>query len=405
MSFPKRRIISKTVWIVSLVSLFTDMASEMLYPVVPVYLQSIGFSIVTIGILEGFAEATAGLSKAWFGSISDHSGKRVPFIRTGYILSAISKPMLAMFSSIWWVFAARATDRLGKGIRTGARDALLKEASTPETKARVFGFHRSMDTTGAFLGPSIALLILHFYPQQYKLLFILAFLPGIAAILTTFLLKEKIQANIAGPFDKEKSFSFFIFLRYWKKSDLVFKKLAGSLIVFALVNSSDVFLLLKAKQILSSDAQVIGLYIFYNIVYAFFAYPAGIFADRIGLRKVLLFGILIFAIVYLSMIFAEKFWHFIAVFGLYGIYASATEGISKAWITHIVPAKETATAVGTICGFQNLAALLASTLAGLIWFYFKPSGAFLLTAIVAFSVFVYMLLQVKEPSLGRGQTT
>jgi MFS family permease len=163
--------------------------------------------------------------------------------------------------------------------------------------------------------------------------------------------------------------------------------------------------LLKAKQILASDAHVIGLYIFYNIVYASFAYPAGILADRIGLRKVLLSGILIFAIVYLSMIFAEKLWHFIAVFGLYGIYASATEGISKAWITHIVPANETATAVGTISGFQNLAALLASTLAGLIWFYFEPSGAFLLTAIVTFSVFVYMLVQVKEPSLGHGPTT
>ncbi|CAN5699391.1 MFS transporter [soil metagenome] len=405
MAAPKKRIISRTVWIVSMVSLFTDTASEMLYPVVPVYLQSIGFSIITIGILEGFAEATAGLSKAWFGSISDQSGKRVSFIRTGYVLSAISKPMLAMFSSIWWVFTARATDRLGKGIRTGARDALLKEASTPETKARVFGFHRAMDTVGAFIGPAVALLILHFYPQQYKLLFILAFIPGIAAVLTTFILKEKGQTTIAKTALNKKKFSFFIFWRYWKNSNLSFKKLAGSLIVFALVNSSDVFLLLKAKQILASDTQVIGLYIFYNIVYASFAYPAGMLGDRIGLKKVLLSGILVFALVYVSMIFADNLWQFVIVFGLYGIYASATEGISKAWITHIVPVNETATAVGTIAGFQNLAALLASTLAGLIWFYFKPSGTFLLTAIVAVFVFGYMLVKVKEPSLNPQSST
>lgn len=405
MAAPKQRIISRTVWIVSMVSLFTDMASEMLYPVVPVYLQSIGFSIITIGILEGFAESTAGLSKAWFGSISDHSGKRVSFIRTGYILSAISKPMLAMFSSIWWVFTARATDRLGKGIRTGARDALLKEASTPDTKARVFGFHRAMDTVGAFIGPAVALLILHFYPQQYKLLFILAFIPGIAAVLTTFILKEKGQTTIAKTAMNKKKFTFLIFWRYWKNSNLSFKKLAGSLIVFALVNSSDVFLLLKAKQILASDTQVIGLYIFYNIVYASFAYPAGMLGDRIGLKKVLLSGILVFALVYVSMIFADNLWKFVIVFGLYGIYASATEGISKAWITHIVPVNETATAVGTISGFQNLAALLASTLAGLIWFYFKPSGTFLLTAIVAVFVFGYMLVKVKEPSLNPQSST
>ena len=154
------RYITRTIWILSLISLFTDMASEMLYPIMPIYLKSIGFSIVLIGILEGVAEATAGLSKGYFGKLSDASGKRVPFVQVGYALSTISKPMMAMFIYPLWIFFARTIDRLGKGIRTGARDALLSDEAPAEVKAKVFGFHRSMDTLGAAIGPSLALLYL-----------------------------------------------------------------------------------------------------------------------------------------------------------------------------------------------------------------------------------------------------
>jgi sugar phosphate permease len=153
--------ITRTVWILSIVSLLTDTASEMLYPIMPIYLKTIGFSIVLIGVLEGMAEATAGLSKGYFGKLSDISGRRVPFVQMGYALSAISKPMMALFTAPLWIVFARTLDRLGKGIRTGARDALLSDEATPETKAKVFGFHRSMDTFGAVIGPlySTALLV------------------------------------------------------------------------------------------------------------------------------------------------------------------------------------------------------------------------------------------------------
>ena len=134
----------------------------------PVYLKSIGFSVVLIGILEGVAEATAGLSKGYFGKLSDLSGKRVPFVRLGYAFSALSKPMMAIFIYPLWIFFARTIDRFGKGIRTGARDAMLSDEATPQTKGKVFGFHRSMDTVGAVIGPSLALLYLYFHPQDYK---------------------------------------------------------------------------------------------------------------------------------------------------------------------------------------------------------------------------------------------
>ncbi len=184
------RVITKTVWILSLVSLFTDMASEMLYPIMPLFLKQIGYSAIFIGVLEGVAEAVAGLTKSYFGKRSDAMGKRLPFIQLGYGLSAISKPMLAIFIYPWWVFFSRTTDRLGKGIRTGARDAMLSDECNPETKGRVFGFHRSMDTLGAVFGPAIALIYLYFNPEHYQMLFIIAVVPGVLAIISTLFIKE-----------------------------------------------------------------------------------------------------------------------------------------------------------------------------------------------------------------------
>ena len=187
----KQKILTRTIWLLSIVSLFTDMASEMLYPVMPVFLRSIGFSFLLIGILEGVAEATAGISKSYFGRISDNIGRRLPFVQLGYFLSAVSKPMMAAFIYPLWIFFARTLDRFGKGIRTAARDAMLSDESSVENRGSVFGFHRSMDTSGAVLGPAVALIFLYFYPGRYQLLFLLAFIPGILAVISTLLLKEK----------------------------------------------------------------------------------------------------------------------------------------------------------------------------------------------------------------------
>jgi len=162
----RRSYLTQTIVTLSLVSLLTDIASEMLYPIMPVYLSSIGFTALWIGVLEGLAEAVVGLSKAWFGNLSDRSGRRAPFIKTGYLLSAISKPMMALFTWPAWIFLARSTDRLGKGIRTGARDAMLADESEPVHRGKVFGFHRGMDTLGAAIGPCCALVYLIFYPPN-----------------------------------------------------------------------------------------------------------------------------------------------------------------------------------------------------------------------------------------------
>lgn len=343
------KYITRTVWILSLVSLFTDTASEMLYPIMPIYLKSIGFSIVLIGILEGVAEATAGLSKGYFGKLSDTSKKRVPFVQIGYAFSAISKPMMAVFIYPLWIFFARTIDRFGKGIRTGARDAILSDQATPETKGKIFGFHRSMDTLGAVIGPTLALVYLYYFPKDYKTLFYIAFIPGLFAVIASFLLKDKKTNNIK---PKVKT-SFFSFLKYWKVSPKAYKKLVIGLLAFTLFNSSDVFLLLKAKQSGLDDTMVIGVYIFYNLIYALFAFPIGIIADKVGLKTIFIIGLTLFSVVYFGMSVNTNLYLFFGLFFIYGVYASATEGISKAWISNITDKKDTATAIGTFSGFQS----------------------------------------------------
>lgn len=381
------KYITKTVWILSLVSLFTDTASEMLYPIMPIYLKSIGFSIVLIGILEGVAEATAGLSKGYYGKLSDNSIKRVPFVQIGYTLSAISKPMMAIFIFPLWIFFARTIDRFGKGIRTGARDAILSDEATTETKGKVFGFHRSMDTLGAVIGPSLALLYLYYFPENYKTLFFIAFIPGLLAVLASFLLKEK-RGNDHKP---KVATPLFSFITYWKVSPIAYKKLVIGLLAFSLFNSSDVFLLLKAKQSGLDDTMVIGVYIFYNLIYALFAFPIGIMADKIGLKKVFVIGLVLFSVVYFGMSANTNLYLFFVLFFLYGIYASATEGISKAWISNITDKKDTATAIGTFSGFQSICTMLASSLAGLIWFQFGATMTFLVSASATLLVILYMV--------------
>ena len=383
-----KKIISTSVLLLSIVSLFTDMASEMLYPIMPLFLKNIGYSVLLIGIIEGVAEAVAGISKGYFGTLSDSRGKRLPYVQLGYSLSAVSKPLMALFISPAWVLTTRIIDRIGKGIRTGARDALLSDEATLHTKATVFGFHRSMDTIGAVLGPFVALVYLYFYPANYRTLFLLAFAPGIVAVVATFLLKEKKQKNAIKSTSSSINFSF---TKYWKTSSSGYKKLVIALLIIALVNSSDAFLLLQLKQLGMQDSAIIGMYILYNVVYALSAYPLGKLADKIGLKKIFITGWVLFVLVYVGFAFNTNIWLAILLMLLYGLYAAATEGIAKAWISNIVAPTETATALGTFSGYQSIASMLASILAGFIWFKFGATYCFLLTATVVAIVILWML--------------
>jgi MFS family permease len=382
-----RKVITRTILILSLISFFNDVASEMLYPVMPIYLRTIGFSIILIGVLEGLAEAIAGLSKGYFGNLSDATEKRTPFVRNGYLLNALSKPMLAVSSFPVWVFIARTMDRLGKGIRTGARDAILSDEATPQTKGQVFGFHRALDTFGAVLGPAIALIFLYFLPGKYRLLFLVAFVPGLITILLVYFLKEK-KHEKGIPVAKV---SFFNFIAYTRRSPVLYRKLILCLILFTLFNSSDVFLLLKIKAAGFSDIAVIGVYIFYNLVFAVSAYPIGILADKIGMKRIFIIGLILFATVYFGMAVNNSIMGFLFLFLFYGLYAASTEGISKAWITNLTNSGDTATAIGSFTAFQSIATMIASSFAGFLWFEFGPSVTFLVSAITTLLVALYLI--------------
>lgn len=385
------RLINRTVLILSIVSLLADIASEMLYPVIPIYLKEIGFTVLWIGLLEGIANFTAGISKGYFGKWSDEKGVRLPFIKLGYLFSAVSKPLMAVFVYPLWIFFARTVDRLGKGVRTAARDALLSQQATKETKARVFGFHRGMDTAGAAIGPALALLFLYFYPGQYTLIFYLAFIPGIISVLLIFLLKEKKQ-----PVSTLGRGNFFAFFRYWKIAGPEYRKMVTGLLLFALFNSSDIFLLLKTKEITGDDSITITVYIFYNLVYAAASYPLGKMADRFSFKKIILLGFALFGIVYAGFAFTSSVTVVFILFFVYGLYAAATEGTIKAWITNLAHTENTATAVGFYTSCESLCALLASVIAGFIWSSFGSTYTFGITSFIAFSVLIYFLLSFRK---------
>lgn len=375
-------------------SLFTDLASEMLYPVMPLYLSSLGYTAIFIGVLEGVAEVVAGFSKGYFGYLSDRMGRRLPFIQWGYGLSAVSKPLLAFFTQAPWVFAARSADRLGKGIRTGARDAMLADESRPEHRGTVFGFHRAMDTIGAFLGPIMAILLLQWEPGNFKNLFLLAVIPGLLAIGVTFLLKDKKRdhAEVASFSLKDR----FLFRR---RASPAYRKVTAALLVFALFNASDVFLLLKARESGIGETEVLCLYVFYNALFALLAWPLGKLSDKIGTFHMLIFGLILFGLVYLGfgVLATHRFWIW-TLFGVYGVYAACTEGLSKALISKLCSAETRAAGLGSFAAYQSVAFFICSSFTGWIWFSLGSSYALFMGTLGAF--FAVILLFRNRQHMG-----
>ncbi|MEZ4920157.1 MAG: MFS transporter [Saprospiraceae bacterium] len=391
------KILNRTVWLLALVSLFADVASELLYPVMPVYLREIGFSFLLIGILEGVAEAMAGLSKGYFGKLSDGVGARLPFVRWGYFLSAVAKPLLVWSVQPLWVFGVRLLDRTGKGLRSGARDALLSQSASPETKARVFGFHRGMDTLGAVAGPLLALLYLYYFPRDYKTLFLLAFIPGLVSVGFTLLVREQAHTSRQEVKNVLARSHFLSFVRYWKTAGADYRRIALGMWFFALINSSDAFLILRLTQEGLDDLLVIGLYCAYNLVYALASYPLGILADKWGKRRVLMLGLLVFVLVYAGFAKGGGFGFYALLFLAYGLYAAATDGVAKAWISNTCKKQDLGTAIGTFNAYQSIGMMCASGLAGILWQWGGASLPFLVSAVGAFLVFIFFAVwPIKE---------
>lgn len=373
----------KQIVLLGFVSLFTDLASEMLYPVAPIFLSTLGVTMAGVGIIEGIAEITAGLLKGYFGVLSDKLGKRVVFVRIGYALSAISKPLPGLMPGFISVLFSRTTDRIGKGVRTAPRDALIAGYSDGDTGA-LFGFHRAMDTLGAALGPVAALICLAYFPGNYRLIFLLAFIPSIIAVLFTFTVSDK-QDGVTR--QREEAH----YTGFWTASPKEYKLIVTLLALFSLANSSDVFLILKSRQIAGSDNSALFGYILYNLVYASVSYPAGLIADRYGKKRVFIAGLIIFALVYLGFGLSENYYLLWALFVLYGFYAAATEGIAKAWVSDLFEDKRRGTAIGILSMTMSFAVMAGSIITGLLWDQFGSSVPFLLSSAVSLIIAVLLM--------------
>jgi MFS family permease len=356
-----RKSLPRAVYVLGVVSLLMDVSSEMLYPIGPLYLVSLGASIAWIGVIEGVAEAIAGLSKGYFGALSDAVGRRRPFVSLGYALSAISKPIPALAASVGGVLGSRVLDRIGKGVRTAPRDALLAGYVDDAQRGAAFGLHRAMDTVGAAIGPVLALLFLAARPGDYRTLFLLAFIPSaLASIATLFVHEARFTPSATKP-GIGASFTF------WKSAPPQYRRIVVLLTLFALVNASDVFLILRARELGFSDTEAIGGYIGYNLVFAAAAYPAGRLSDSYGRRRIALIGFMLYVVVYAGFAMVESIAAVWGLFALYGIYAAMTEGIAKAWLSDLVPNERRGLALGLHATLASLGALVASSWTGAVW--------------------------------------
>jgi len=383
--------ITRTVWLLSIVSMMNDFSSEMLYPIIPLYLQQIGYTTILIGILEGVAELIAGLSKIYMGSLSDSFQRRLPFVNLGYSLSVLSRPLIGLTSWMGFVFLGRSMDKVGKGIRTGARDALLAEECNEENRAEVFGFHQSLDSLGAILGPLLAIIYLHFHPENYKALFMIALAPGIVAAFVSFLVKEKKRDHVSvRTFSLRKNFSFY---KEAPKEYLVFTAL---FLVFGLVNSSDMFLLLRAKEAGVSESNVIFLYILFNLVYSLFAFPIGKLADRFGRIRMMVLGLLIYALTYFVFGLSTNQLIIGAAFIGYGLYYAFSKSTLKAVLIQLVHPSQKSSAIGFFEGMNSFCLLAANALAGFIWYKFGSETMLAGTGIVVMILIIIILLKRNE---------
>ncbi|MBI4559396.1 MAG: MFS transporter [Candidatus Hydrogenedentes bacterium] len=358
------RGISRNVVALGGASFFTDVASEMLYPVIPLFLvNTLGASPALLGMIEGLAEAVS-TGLRWVGGVwSDRTGRRKPFVFLGYSVSAISKPImgLAAYAIGWPLFlVGRCSDRFGKSIRTAARDALIADSTAPEYRGLAFGFHRAVDTCGAIVGPVITLAILAVAPGlPLAWLFLLAFIPGIASSLVVVASVRDIPQVRPGGADARPFRLSGYPTGFWH--------LLAGLAVFSLGNSSDSFLILRSKEVGLSFTQIIAVYILFSLVYALAAAPCGRLSDRIGRRPLVICGLGTYAVVYAGFAYSRSPLAPWILFAVYGLYQALSEGVTKAMISDFVPPERRAGAIGLFAAVTGLGQLVASLLAGGLW--------------------------------------
>ena len=380
--------ITRNIFLLGLVSLFTDLSSQMIFPLIPLYLVSvIGTGALVVGICEGAAETTASLIKVFSGYWSDRLKKRKPFVFIGYSLSAVTKPLFALARAWPLVLAIRMIERVGKGIRSAPRDAIVAESVDRSVRGKAYGFHRAMDGLGSVLGALLAFILLSTTNSDYGRIFLLAGIPGIAAVLFILFIREpeRTQGQQVRTTSMRVSFRAL-------PANLRLLIVAAS--VFYLGHFGYAFLLLRAKDIGLTDQTAVLLYVLFYVVYVIAAIPAGILSDRVGRKPVLMASYLIFAIVSLGLIFTTSLHSVLPFFAIYGMSFAMFDSVQRAYVVDFAPEHLRATALGTFHAAVGLVALPGGYIAGMLWDKIGPEATFVYGLALAV-VSSLLLLSVK----------
>jgi MFS family permease len=379
----------RTVITLSIVSLFNDAAGEIIYPLLPLFLtDTLGAGKTFVGLVEGLAESASSLLKLPAGWYSDRLKKRKGMVLLGYGIASLIRPLLALATASWQVLALRFTDRLGKGLRSAPRDAMLADAAPAESRGLAFGFHRAMDHVGAIVGSLAAAWLVGIYHDDYRQIFWLAALPGVVTLFILIFLVQEPPRDVQ-PQKITASFTFDL-----SGFPPQFKLFLGILLLFMLSNSSDAFLLLRAKECGVSAAMIPLLWALLHVSKALSSIVGGSLSDRFGRRTLILTGWLLYALIYIGFALASASWLMWLLFAVYGIYFGFTEGVEKAMVADLVAPEKRGTAFGFYNLVIGLGALPASLLLGFLWqrygaaFALTTSAVISLAAVVLFALFV-----------------
>lgn len=384
------------IWFLTIGSFLTDVSSEMLTNLIPLFLYNVlGVQTSIIGLIDGIAETTASLVKIYSGALSDRLGKRKLITVLGYALSTLSKPFL-FFATTWeWVLGVRFADRFGKGIRTAPRDALLADSTKANQRGLAFGLHRAGDTAGAFVGLGIAALIIwltqsgisQLTRHTFQIIVLASIIPAVLAVIVLALGVNEVQAAKK---DNHKLPSLS-----WKSFDNRFRAFLVVVIIFTLGNSSDSFIVLRGQDRGLSVLQIIGMLMTFNAVYSLLAGPLGSLSDRIGRRKLILAGWTIYGLVYLGFALSRTGAQIWLLYGFYGVYYALTEGVAKALVADIVPQEQRGTAYGLFNAAIGFSALPASLIAGILWQVINPAAPFVFGASLSILAGILLMTWVK----------
>jgi MFS family permease len=385
--------LSRPVWLIGWVSFFTDTASEMVYPLLPLFLTRVlGAGALSLGVIEGIAEAANSVLKIVSGRVSDRTGHPKRLMLAGYALSSAVRPLIALAATWSQVLAIRFTDRLGKGIRGAPRDAMLAGFAPAGQRGRVFGFHRAMDHAGAVLGPLLAAAFLYVYPDDYRTLFALTLIPGVIVVLVIMTIPEPPASAPASASAKATAD------RLPASVPAPLRLPLSVIFLFALGNASDAFLLLRLSDTGIDAFWIPLLWAALHVVKVVSSLAGGELSDRLGRRQLIGAGWLFYAAVYAGFALVDDPAWLIGIFLSYGIYFGLTEGVEKAWIADLAPANARGTAFGFYNATIGMGALLASVIFGVIWTRISPEAAFFTGAALAVAAtgLLYLLFSHEE---------